>query len=204
MTENKIRILVLILGTVFACTAPFMHILYPRVNPTFKSYDQQLENKILSDVEHEVLTTNLKEKEVFFGFNTKRKFWYAIGKPISMLYFALLFIYIYPYIEIEKYVKRVIAYSAALFLFISLYFIIWTFWYRLDFPIVLYYVAIGVGSIVGTAISIVLINHKKTMVRNVHSLLRFIVTDIKEKYISLEDKTEFVDDYTDEIEKLKN
>ena len=38
---------------------------------------------------------------------------------------------------------------------------------------------------------------------NVHNLLRFIVNDVKNKYVSEENKTEFIKDYTNEIEKLK-
>jgi hypothetical protein len=205
MKGIKIHIIILILGAVFACAAPFLHMLYPKVNPQFAVLDQQLGNNVIAQDSYDLQYAALKESEKFVGFFTIRKFWYAIGKPISMFYFALLLIYVYPFVLMDKNVKRVVGSSIVLFLFISIYFIIWALWHRKDFPRELYYWAIGVASIIGSMISIFIINYDKdkTMRSNVHMLLRFIVNDVKNKYVSEEDKTSFVEDYTDKINTLK-
>jgi hypothetical protein len=202
----RIKVTILILGAIFACAAPFLHMLYPRVNPQFTVLDQQLENNVITQNTYDLKYKALKESEKFVGFFTVRKFWYAIGKPISMFYFALLLIYLYPFILIDKKIKRIVGASIVLFLFISMYFIVWTLWHRQDFPKELYYWAIGIVSIIGSMISIFIINYDKdkTLRSNIHMLLRFIVNDVKNKYISEEDKAEFIEDYINQIEKLKS
>ncbi len=203
MTGNKIRRIILILGAVFACTAPFIHILYPKTHPKFDIFDLQVQNQQISQEEYKTLVENLKNEEAFFGFKNKRLFWFVAGKPFAMFYFALLLIYVYPFISLDSDIKKAVRFSAILFTFISSYFIVWTLWYRGDFPQVTYYIAIGFVSILSTVVSMGLINHNRSMLKNIHSLLSFIVVDIKSKYISAEDKRSFIEDYTDEIEKLK-
>ncbi|WP_128755393.1 hypothetical protein [Aquimarina sediminis] len=193
------------MGAVFACTAPFIHVLYPKKSPQFKVLKQQLDDGKITQETYASKYKTLQKSKRFIGFTNIRKFWYAIGKPISMLYFALLLIYVYPFIIIDKKVKRIVGGSIILFLFISMYFIVWTLWHRQDFPKELYYWAIGIVSIIGSMISIFIINYNKdkTMLMNLHSLMRFIVNDVKHKYVAEEDKARFVEDYMDEIEKLK-
>ncbi len=205
MIETKIKVIILILGAVFACTAPFIHVLYPKKSPQFKVLKQQLDDGKITQETYASKYKTLQKSKRFIGFTNIRKFWYAIGKPISMLYFALLLIYVYPFIIIDKKVKRIVGGSIILFLFISMYFIVWTLWHRQDFPKELYYWAIGIVSIIGSMISIFIINYNKdkTMLMNLHSLMRFIVNDVKHKYVAEEDKARFVEDYMDEIEKLK-
>ncbi|PKV50244.1 hypothetical protein ATE84_2299 [Aquimarina sp. MAR_2010_214] len=206
MIETKIKVTILILGAVFACTAPFIHILYPKKSPEFKILKQQLDNGKITQDTYVLQYEAIEISEKFIGFTNIRKFWYAIGKPISMFYFALLLIYVYPFVLMDKKIKRIVGASIVLFLFISTYFIVWTLWHRQDFPKELYYWAIGIVSIVGSIISIFIVNYDKdkTMRSNVHVLLRFIVNDVKNKYVLEKDKAEFVEDYTNQIEKLKN
>ncbi|WP_271784940.1 hypothetical protein [Aquimarina algiphila] len=200
---GKIKIIIMIMGAVFACTAPFIHIFYPKKNAQFAVYEKQFEQRELSTEEYDLKVENLKASEKFIGFTNIRKFWYAIGKPIAMLYFSLLLVYIYPFIILDKHIRWVASISASLFLFISIYFITWTLWPRQDFPKHLYYCAIGVVALVGTVISTLINSYHIKRQKNLHSWLYFVIRDIKQKYISAEDKEQFVRDYTDQIEKLR-
>lgn len=201
---RRLKIFVFVLGAVFACAAPFTHIIYPKLHENFSKYDNLLEKGEISNNEYTVLVEKLEFEEKIFGFDNKRKFWFAIGKPISMLYFSLVFLYLSQFIKVKSDLEKAVKLIVVLYLFISLYFIIWTFWHRKDFPKHLYYIGIGVGSVFGTLISKFLLTPRQIMIKNVHSLLRFIVIDIKNKYISNKDKSDFVNDYTTEIEKLKS
>ncbi|WP_271729900.1 hypothetical protein [Aquimarina algiphila] len=193
----------MIIGAVFACTAPFIHIFYPKKHAQFAIYEKQLEQRELSTKGYDLKVENLKASEKFIGFTNIRKFWYAIGKPIAMLYFSLLLVYIYPFIILDKHIRWVAGISASLFLFISIYFIVWTLWPRQDFPKHLYYWAIGLVALVGTVISALINSYHIKRQKNLHSWLYFVIRDIKRKYISAEDKEQFVRDYTDQIEKLR-
>ncbi len=200
---GKIKIITLILGAVFACTAPFIHILYPKKHPDFAIYAKQLEEKTISEDTYTLKVDELKANEKFIGFSNIRKFWYAAGKPLAMLYFAILLVYIYPFVILDKHVRWIVGFSASLFLFISLYFVTWTLWHRQDFPKELYYWAIGLVAVVGTGISILINNYHIKRKKNLHAWLYFVIRDVKRKYISAEDKEQFIKDYTDQIEKLR-
>ncbi|WP_025740825.1 MULTISPECIES: hypothetical protein [Aquimarina] len=200
---GTVRISILIIGAVFACTAPFIHIFYPKKHPDFVVYEKQLEQNKLSEESYILKVETLKTSEKFIGFSNIRKFWYAAGKPIAMLYFAILLVYIYPFIIVDKYIRWIVGISASLFLFISIYFITWTLWHRQDFPKHLYYWAIGLVALIGTIISVLINRYNIKRQKNLHSWLYFVVRDIKQKYISAEDKEQFVRDYTDQIEKLR-
>ncbi|TSE04373.1 hypothetical protein [Aquimarina algiphila] len=200
---GKIKIIIMMLGAVFACTAPFIHIFYPKQHAQFAVYEKQLEQKELSEEEYDLKVENLKASEKFIGFTNIRKFWYAIGKPIAMLYFSLLLVYIYPFIILDKQIRWIVGVSAFLFLFISLYFVTWTLWHRQDFPKELYYWAIGLVASVGTGISILINSYYIKRQKNLHAWLYFVIRDVKRKYISAEDKEQFIRDYNDQIEKLR-
>ncbi len=199
---GKIKIITLILGAVFACTAPFIHIFYPKKHSDFALYAKQLEEKTISETVYEQKVETLEASEKFIGFTNMRKFWYAAGKPIAMLYFAILLVYIYPFIILDKQVRWIVGISASLFLFISLYFVTWTLWHRQDFPKQLYYWAIGLVALVGTGISILINSYHIKRQKNLHNWLYFVIRDVKRKYVSAEDKEQFIKDYTDQIEKL--
>ncbi|WP_271784799.1 hypothetical protein [Aquimarina algiphila] len=200
---GKIKIIIMMLGAVFACTAPFIHILYPKKHAQFTVYEKQLEQRELSTEEYHLKVENLKASEKFIGFTNIRKFWYAIGKPIAMFYFSLLLVYIYPFIILDKQIRWIVGVSAFLFLFISIYFMTWTLWHRQDFPKKLYYWAIGLVASVGTGISILINSYYIKRKKNLHAWLYFVIRDVKRKYISAEDKEQFVRDYNDQIEKLR-
>ncbi len=200
---DKTNIIILIIGAVFACTAPFIHIFYPVKHANFEVYENQLQNNIISQADYDLKIEKLEKEESFVGFSNIRKFWYAIGKPITMLYFSLLLIYIEPFIMLDKHIKLLVRIAAALFVFISIYFITWTLWYRQDFPKTLYYLMIGLVSLMGSSLSILISNYNRKRQKNLHSLMNFIVIDVKKKYISAEDKKKFVEDYINEIEKLQ-
>lgn len=203
MTGIRIRMIVLVLGAVFACTAPFIHIFYPKKHSDFARFEIQLEQKTIGEDEYALKVEALEASEKFIGFSNVRKFWYAIGKPIAMLYFAIMLVYIYPFIILDKQVRWIVGISAFLFLFISLYFVTWTLWHRQDFPKQLYYWAIGLVALVGTGISVLINSYYIKRQKNLHAWLYFVIRDVKKKYISAEDKEQFIRDYNDQIEKLQ-
>ena len=119
---NKVKVtsFIIILATVIACCAPFVHKIYPNT-----------ENSKLISLRKSYKKGNLeraefikKKKEVtYFGYSNQRKLWYAIGKPIALLYFAILLMYTSFYIN-DKKLSLAIKQASILGVGISFYFII--------------------------------------------------------------------------------
>lgn len=104
------------MGVVVAAIAPFVHIFFP------------------------------KESSVkVFGFPSMRVFLFSIGLPISLFILSLFIAFFSNFIELKDY-RNSMRVGSICFLFTSTYFIIWTFWYRDDFDIYLYYGAMVVAS----------------------------------------------------------
>ncbi len=100
-----------------AAIAPFVHILFPK-----------------------------ESSEKVFGFPSMRVFLFSIGLPISLFILSLFIAFFSNFIELKEY-KKSMRIGSICFLFTSSYFIIWTFWYRADFDIYLYYGAMVIVSI---------------------------------------------------------
>ena len=145
--------------TVFCCTAPFIHILLDKKSPQFDLLDAQLESKELTQANYEAAVEQLKESEKYFGFTNKRKFWYAIGKPIAMTYVSFMLLFLSGYVNDPK-VSGIANISGILFFSISMYFVVWTFWDRQDFPATAYFVSIGVISIASTFLALKYLKQK--------------------------------------------
>ena len=78
----KLSLIIITLGAVFACTAPFLHMLYSKTNPDIERLKEKLKNDEISTAEYKVQ----RKPFAYFGYDTKKKFWYAIGQPIAILY----------------------------------------------------------------------------------------------------------------------
>ncbi|UOB18617.1 hypothetical protein [Abyssalbus ytuae] len=135
----------------------------------------------------------LKESEKFIGFSNIRKFWFAIGKPITMLYYGFLLAYVTSYIN-DRTLKKAMYISSMILLLISIYFVTWTLWYRQDFPENLYYITIGVISVVSAFASYYLISHRNNLAIKIQYLVNFISKKIYTRYIADQDKKEFVNE----------
>jgi hypothetical protein len=141
-----------------------------------------------------------KSELTYFGYTNKRKFWYAIGKPISMLYFSLMLLYSSFFIS-ENVLKSTLKKISILGVSISFYFIVWAFWYRGDFPIHLYYIAIGAVSIFSTVVSYFVIKSRNSMIQKIRILTNHIVLRGK-KHVADENKKGYILDYMKTFKKI--
>ena len=170
--------------------------LYPKTNPNIEQLKEKYRNKEFSKAEYYVQ----RESFTFFGYSTKRKFWYAIGKPISTLYFLLILFYATTYIGFKelKAALRVITFMGTS---ISFYFIVWAFWHREDFPLKAYYISIGVISVLSAYASYLLIVFRDSLLAKIKILTSFIVNK-GSTYISKEDEEAYVRDYLKTFKKV--
>lgn len=120
---NFIINIIISIGVILAAIAPFLHII-----PSKESTDK------------------------VFGFNNLRSFLYALGLPVSLLTISIFVAFLSNLLELRPY-KEVIKVASWIFISVSMYFIVWTFWYREDFNVYLYYLAIILISVL-TAYSI--------------------------------------------------
>ncbi len=107
--ETNIIIIILTIGAIVAAIAPFLHILCSK------------ESKI-----------------ELFGFRNARMFFYAIGLPVTLLISSIILSYISNFIGIKK-INQAVRSIAFIFLSVSFYYIVWTFWAKADFPPIVYY-----------------------------------------------------------------
>jgi len=143
---------------------------------------------------------NKKREVTFFGYTNQRKFWYAIGKPIAMLYFSILLMYSSFYIN-EKALVSIFKKISILVVSISFYFIIWAFWYRADFPKTLYFILIGVVSVLSTIFSFKFIESENAILEKIKILTKHIVI-LGKKHVPLENRVEYVEDYMKTFDKI--
>ena len=192
--------------TVFCCTAPFIHILLDKKSPQFDLLDAQLESKELTQANYEAAVEQLKESEKYFGFTNKRKFWYAIGKPIAMTYVSFMLLFLSGYVNDPK-VSGIANISGVLFFSISMYFVVWTFWDRQDFPATAYFVSIGVISIASTFLALKYLKHQtmiyEYLIENIRKLTGFIQRDVRTKYVNESDRKEYTKDVVNVVKSLK-
>jgi hypothetical protein len=84
--------------------------------------------------------------EKIFGFTNMRTFLYAIGFPFSLFTVSVFVAFLANLIELRPY-KKALKIGSITFISVSVYFIIWTFWYKKDFNVYAYYSAMGLASI---------------------------------------------------------
>ncbi|PKH49512.1 hypothetical protein CXF68_01880 [Tenacibaculum sp. Bg11-29] len=199
ITINKVKIsaAILVIGAVLACSAPFVHIMFPNTKNT--QLEQVKKDYKLGKLERKEYITR-KREVTYFGYTNLRKFWYSTGKPISMLYFSILILYSSFYINVKE-IKNALRIASTLAILISFYFIIWAFWYRADFPEELYYLVIGIVSILSTVVSYNMIKSRNQILNKIKLLTNHIVLKGK-NHVPNENKKEYVKDYLKTFEKL--
>ena len=189
----KAKSLLIVIGAVLSCSAPFIHMLMQNESKEMTTLEIQLNDGEISKEYYDQTYPILKEKQKFFGFSSPRRFWYAMGTPITMLFFALLILTTAHLIG-EQTVRKAIYFSSLILLFISTYHIVWVFWPRNDFPKNLYHLSIALMSISTTVVAILLLKYRLGLQSRIEKLIHFISIDAYFKYIKQEDKPEYMKD----------
>ena len=192
----KLSLIVIVLGAVFACSAPFLHMLYPKTNPDIEHLKEKLKNDEISKAEYRVQ----RKPFAYFGYDTKKKFWYAIGQPLTILYLSLMLLYATTYIGFNE-LKRALRVITFISASVSFYFITWVFWFRGDFPATAYYISIGVIALLSAYASYLLIVFRASLLSRIKLLTSFIIGK-GQSHVPKENEKAYVRDYLETFEKL--
>jgi hypothetical protein len=148
-----------------------------------------------------------KEAKVFY-FKNMNVFLYQISVFIILFLFSILFKYLTLQLEYKS-LKRTYGFVSFVFMFISLYYLVWVFYIKSDFP---YFAHITAISIIAFTIAIVTNSavywlHNRVSIlsmynRNIRKLTRFVGINIKEKYIKQEDRKDYFVDTIEVIDSL--
>ncbi|WP_146052815.1 hypothetical protein [Aquimarina sp. I32.4] len=164
----------------------------------------ELEANSITKMQYDICYKEAKNSYKVFGFTNIRKFWYAAGRSICMFFFSFILMYVTFFIN-EKEVKRIATVCAFLFMGISTYFIIWSFWWRQDFPKLAYFIAIGVVSLLSTIMSYFILGHSNKILiylSNIHKLTDFLISDVREKYVDKKKNKDYTIDVVDVLDSL--
>ena len=193
MTAVTVKSGLIMIGAVLACTAPFVHMLFPKKSIEIVTLEAGYDNGEISETSYVERLEKAKEEQKLFGFSSVRRFWYAIGQPIALFYFSLIFLGFSSRIT-DNDLKKAARFSGGCMFFISTYYLIWVMWPNQDLPKSLYHLAIALMSMMG-AITAVLINrYKSSLTHKIQRLIGFISFEIYNKYIEKKDRDEFIDD----------
>ncbi len=141
-----------------------------------------------------------------FGFRNLKIFFTHLGKPVVAvalgLYLLLLF-----FKEEDLFFRKVTLSFSIVGLITGLFYVIWVFYPSPDIPDWAYILLLLLFSILGTIVAFFIGRYIYNMsqidlVLKTQNLLSFITFDIKRKYISKQDRQEYISDYLGEIEKL--
>jgi len=199
---TKLKYVIIALGVVLAGTAPFVHKFFPRYTPEQIVLEQHAESAEITYKEYKEAKKELRKYN--FGFINNRNLLNELGLPLTMLLIALVFLSSIVHINHRK-TRITLTISAGLLLTIAFYYIIWVFFPRGDLPKPVYYIAIVTGAITATILSHFFITQNKVLVYidNLRKLTRFIVVDVEEKYVSENDKEEYIEDIVTVTNTLK-
>lgn len=180
-------------GAVLACTAPYVHMSFPKKSKSILALEQKFESGFISQYQYNEELPKLKEAQKVFGFSNSRRFWYAIGLPLTLFFFAILFLSLTELIS-EISMKKVCRFAALVLFFTSIYQIIWVLWPNQDLPKTAYHLSIITMSAMATFISHLLIKYRTGLKHKIGRLIRFISVDAYFKYINQEDRDEYLQD----------
>lgn len=181
------------MGVVLACAAPYIHILYPKKSKQIVVLEKKLEQNLISKEFYDLELSTIKEEQKLFGFRDARMFWYAFGLPLTMFFFAVLFMFFTSLVS-DPSMNIVGRFSAIILFFIASYHIIWILWPRQDLPKSLYHLSIVLIAALATCISLLLIRYKYGLKHKIGKLIRFISVDAYFKYIKQEDRETYIQD----------
>jgi len=154
---------------------------------------RKFQDDSLSKSQFDVEYKSAKEEFKFFGFKSPRKFLYAIGRSVTIFYLGLYLMFTLSFIN-DPNLKRATVFLSFLATGIGIYFIIWAFWARGDFPKNWYYTLMVLSSILGAFIAYWLTNYRFSLKQKIEKLIRFISVDAYFKYVKQEDREEYIDD----------
>ncbi len=188
-TKKKILLFLIIIGAVFGSIAPFVHIAFPKVNQEVKVLNTNFKNATISEEEFRTQKQLLYTKYQVFGFSNMRRFTYAIGMPIAILFCSLLFFAISQFIFDQTAILGTLI-AASIFLFTSLYFILWTIWpydsNKNDFSEGTYYIVMILVSISVTVTCFLFIISKSNYDLKIKELIKLVVSTRKNFFNTLE------------------
>lgn len=149
----------------------------------------------------------VKENDEIFGFRTSKIFVSNLGLPLVLTILGLFFLFLF-FKEEDFFFRKIILAFAFIGIISGIYYLVWVFYPKGDLPLSTYTLMQFTFSIIGALVAFMTVKYIYSMSHinlklKIQSLLVFIVKDIKEKYIAPKDKPEYVNDYIDEIEKLK-
>lgn len=158
-----------------------------------------------SEVLKEKYENSLANDKVF-GFRSIKIFFGHLGMPVVAtalgLYLLLLF-----FKEESLFFRKVTLSFSIIGLVTGLFYLTWVFYPSPDVPEWAYILLLLLFSFIGTIIAYFIGRYTYNLseidlVMKTQNLLRYIILDIKKKYISKQDRQEYISDYLGEIEKL--
>jgi len=196
MTGVTAKSLLIMIGAVMACTAPFVHMTFPKKSNEIIALEYKLEDGKISQPSFDEKIHVLKEEQKMFGFSSPRRFWYALGLPLTLFFFALLFLGIINMV-MDKDIRKAIYFSSFILLFISVYHIVWVLWPGEDLPKNLYHLSIVLMSLTASVMANLLIRYRLNLQQRIEKLIHFISIDAYFKYVKQEDRPEYMKDSYD-------
>ncbi len=193
MTGATVKSALIIIGAVLACTAPFVHITLPKKSPAIKALQLQADQGAISDSSYREELTKLKEQQKMLGFSSPRRFWYAMGLPITLFFFATLFLVVMDLIS-DRGIRAAVRFSGFILFFIAVYHLVWVLWPGQDLPKNLYHLSIAAMAMSAAFLAFAIISHRKGLRAKIERLIRFISIDSYDKYIKVEDRPEYMKD----------
>ncbi len=172
--------------TIIGATAPYWHIFLSKEYKTGKLLyeepltledNQELVGSFKVKVKDGIIQSVIPFKEErlprVFGFSNTRTFLAALGIPLSLFICSYILLYVSIF-RLIKYRTSFLIFSS-LFLYSSIFQIIWVFWYRNDLPTHIYYTSIAISSILFTLGAIYFIRYFDTFFSKIDSFLDFLV-----------------------------
>ncbi len=192
-TGATVKSAFIMMGAVLACTAPFIHMTLPKKSPALVALQLKADQGSLETTFYEKELAKLKEAQKMMGFSSPRRFWYAIGLPITLFFFATLFLLIMDSVN-DPSIVNAIRFSAFILLFIAIYHLVWVLLPGQDLPKNLYHLSIAGMSITAAFLAFSMVSHRKTLKSKIERLIRFISVESYDKYISIDDRPEYMKD----------
>ena len=158
------------------------------------SYKEVIKKSNIELINYNKKKSELKESYKFFGFKSKRLFLQNIGVIVFSLVISFLFLNLLFNPITEKFKKRIFIIIGALFIFVSIYLLLWVLFsqrvYQGDFPKAWYQNILRFSPLITTILSLLLFHYyssiEKWYKETINRLIVFIINS--DKYIDSEDK----------------
>ncbi len=164
-------------------------------------------NKLEKESETLYLSLNqTKNKEKVFGFRTSKVFFANLGMPLVSVFLGFFLLFLF-FKEEDLFFRKVIFAFSFVGMITGLFYLVWVFYPKGDLPesayITIQLLLSTVGALTATIAGKYFFALSQIELKlKIQDLLSFISRDIKRKYISKQDRPEFISDYLGEIKKL--